>query len=232
LSFVMQRRRSFALLLTLYLVAMLAASGTALAFTAMTETVLAHWSGNDLDHKLLMESLVVCLPHLLKQRTRAATATDGRAHEHVTVAELPGGRVAFVMRPERGKFAVASQPQESQLRARLEQLAREHGLDAENIQLAPVTVEESAPRQSYYWFDQVIDADEFEEVFRWRFHGTEDAAHARPAAWSDLLSFWSAASGELYSLELETSVGTDSRRWFLVVRMEGAKASIECAQRI
>jgi hypothetical protein len=47
----------------------------------------------------------------------------------------------------------------------------------------------------------------------------------RHATWSDLLTFWE-TSKQALGLEITTSIQTDTRRWYVVVELDGDKVRV------
>lgn len=229
----MNRPKSFTLVLTLFLVSIVAATGAALSYTATTESLIMEWVANDLDHQLALDSFLVCLPQLLAE-TKPSTQRP-RGNEAVRYISMEYGRARISCRvsPESGKFHVAKHITSEQLRAELLHLARSNGLSAENIRPQPVIGGKEADRTAaYYWFDQIINPTAFEEIFRWSSPRPEGAKEPVKHTWSDLVSFWNTSQGDLLALEVETTIGSDSRRWYVIVRVAGAKTEVLCREAI
>src|SRR5512134_2415805 len=75
------QRRSFALVLTLFLVALLAATGAGMALTAAVESVLMGQVAREIEHRLAVDSFLVCLPALLREgRKRSFGPGEGAPH--------------------------------------------------------------------------------------------------------------------------------------------------------
>ena len=215
-----QHRRSFALVLTMFLVALLATTGTGLALTAAAESIMVTWTGRDLDHRLAVDSFISCLPQLRRaQPLETSAAADGSRAQRLrlTVGECElEGRI----RPENGKLQLGAARSADQSAAGLRQLAHAHGLPEENVKLLPIPPQrEGATLPSLVWFDQVIQATQFEEIFRWAFPAPSDPRSPNATertAWSDLISFWNAETESVLAIEIETRIGTDARRWYIV----------------
>ncbi|MGD2111017.1 MAG: hypothetical protein PVI86_16695 [Phycisphaerae bacterium] len=212
----MDRRTSFALVLVLFLVVLLATTGAGLALTATTESVTAAYVARDLDHRLALESFLLYLPELLERGETSpepGARSDVRRRLKLAVGDC---RVRCLITPEKEKLHLASASQD--VAARLRELARAHKLDAANIRLRPIQPrEDTETLPQFVWFDQVVEAADFEEIFRWVIPDAGDRTQAESKTWSDLISFWGTGQASALALEIQTKVEADVRRWYGVV---------------
>jgi hypothetical protein len=49
---------------------------------------------------------------------------------------------------------------------------------------------------------------------------TDEDESTRPKAWSDLVTFWDSPTEEELTLEIETRIENDVRRWYMVVALD------------
>jgi hypothetical protein len=221
----MKRRRSFALILSIFLVAMLATTGVGLALTAATESITASWVAHDLDHQLAIDSFLVLLPQFLKAPSASTPLSFLRDDKrHFSIA-LTGCHVECEVVPEKNKLHIESHSDQSM--ARLREIARSHGLPEDNIKLRPILDDDGKTRlPKFVWFDQIIQPTEFEEIFQWVFPEAGDKERVTRKTWSDLISFWSNVGESVLALEIETTIAADSRRWFVVVSTTGKNLEV------
>jgi hypothetical protein len=222
------RSRSFALVLTLYLIVLLATTGAGLAFTASVESVLAGRTADDLDHLLAIDSALTCLPLLLLEPSSRPSA-PGSSPAAVRRVEATFGpcRVTADVRREREKFSPRAGEAVDSVRARLRELARRHGLPEENVVVWPLVTPPQAPRlRAFMWFDQVVKPMGLEDVFRWRLPAEESSPSRAKKTWSELLTFWSGRSGETLSVDLQTHIENDVRRWYVVVSVQNNRFGV------
>ena len=123
----MKHRRSFALVLTIFLVALLATSGVGLALTAATESIATDWGARDLDHRLAVDSLLTCLPQLLRAQENTTTSIRPPGHPEPIVLRLSECRIQCTVRTERDKLPLGTEAALDTLIGRLRELARTHG---------------------------------------------------------------------------------------------------------
>ena len=224
----MRQHRSFALVLSIMLVVMLTTMGASIALTAASEAAMTSRVGRDLDHRLAVDSFLVCLPHLL----RALTDTDpsSQSSQRKIRLNLTFGncRVECDMKSEASKRLITNALNLEVTLTELRTLARAHNLPPDNIKLRPVVErEDTSGLPRFIWFDQVIAPTQLEEVFRLSLPpntGDSQAKERRP--WSDLVSFWKGAGDSVFSLDMETTIGDDSRRWYLIVSVRGQDVEV------
>ena len=210
------QRRGFALVLALLLVAMLATTTMSLALLTSTESLAAGAVGRDLEHRLALDSFLARLPQL---RAAAPALSEERG---VTSLELAFDdvRVTCDMRSEAGKHQPASAGGADRAASTLVQLARTHDLPVENLCALPIVARDDGRElPAFVWFDQLIAQTEFEEVFRWRMRDKEQPKPSTRKTWSDLLTFWSGQGGSVHGLEIQTQVGQEIRRWYVVAEV-------------
>ena len=216
----MKRRRAFALVLSIFLVAMLATTGVGLALTAATESITAVWVARDLDHRLAVDSFLAFLPQLLKaQPTNSpwSSIMDDKRRFSLTLGDC---HLQCEVKSEKEKLHIGSDSDQNL--GYLREIARSRGLPEDNIKLRPILHSVGKTRlPKFVWFDQIVQPTEFEEVFRWVFPELDDHDTVKRKTWSDLISFWSDAGGTVLALEMETRIACDSRRWFVVVSIIG-----------
>jgi len=218
-----ERCRSFALVIALFLVVLLATTGAGLAMTTTAESFATGWAAHDLHHRLAVDSLLECLPEVLDRGRRApSSALDSRTPPHITLA-FADVRIECDIYSERGKLLLGSNQEGTSVERALHDRAREAHLPEENIKLRPIVDSHAAggrlPR--FVWFDQFVKATQVEEAFRRRFASQAAGSEEARKTWSDLVTFWSAANA-VQTLEVETNVAGQRRRWYLVVEREGS----------
>ncbi len=226
-DFVSVHHRSFALVLTVLLVTLLVATGAGVALTAMTESTAAGWAARDLEHRLALDSLLVCLPALMQ--SESAGTSNGKIESRRRYYELSVGRCDIRSSTQSEKHKLQISKASGSVADRLQELAREHKLLAANIRSAPIVAIEDAAVPRYVWFDQLVEPTEFEEVF-WR-RPLDEVSRLDQKTWADLVSFWGGQTGESYSVDVETRIGHDARRWYLIVLIVNGKAKVvyECS---
>jgi hypothetical protein len=182
-----------------------------------TEGIQADRRLLDLQHRLTVDSFLMVMPQLL------ATDADAGGSAEMTQRTMQFGKcsVRAEVRPESRKKNVRSAADLNGLAAELRALAQSAGLRRENVQLLPIVEPDRQKLGTFSWFDQLLEQDEFEEVFRWRFRPA-DQAQPLSKCWSDLVTFWGAGTSRLLAIEMETVVGQDSRRWYVVAGLEGS----------
>jgi hypothetical protein len=220
-------RRAAVLVLTLLLLALLAAGGSALSVMGAVESVAGDRVAATLQHTLAVESLLACLPAL--RAARPLSGQDDEADAGGERLELTVGRcqVRCVIRPESVKLQLGSDPGTEDTARRLRELARAHHLPEEDVRSLPVAAQTDGPRvAALAWFDQIVQPTEIEEVFRWRFRDDVDPADVEGKTWSDLVTFWRSPSGEPLALEVETRIESDSRLWYVVVTTDGHSSTV------
>ena len=222
-------RRSFALLLTMLLVAQLAVVGSQLSMLVAAESLMVGRVASDLDHELAVDSFLVCLPSLLKQ-SQDTPGHGSAATPAVRTMELIIGRCHILCeaRSEAGKQSVTSRG--SNINSLLRELARSNGLPLESIVLRPIAHPRGKkPWPEYFCFDQIIQPHEFEEIFHWRLSSSLLAKASgltpRPT-WSDLISLWHDGTGDTYGLTCVTTIGNDRRRWYVVCSISGDETKV------
>jgi hypothetical protein len=219
-----QRKRSFILVLTLFLLTLLISTGSTLSVGALVETIACTRLAATLEHELALQSFVNVLPKLWRSRLERRTGQPS-----VTRLELSVGRCAVRcdVRPERTKLNLHKITDLNATTQRLKDLARANGLPVEQVRLRPHRNKADEPNATALaWFDQIVQPSGFEEVFHWRLLATDEDESARPKSWSDLVTFWDSTSGEALALEIETRIEDDVRHWYVVVALEGGRARI------
>ena len=217
----MRRPKSFALVMTLLLVVLLATTGAGLSLTTASERVLVAWVARELDHRLALESFLRLFPELMAHaQTESVHQSKGGS---ATLYELSFAncRVIGRARPEKGKLQLGMNSQVNV--GRLRDLARANDLPGDNIQPLPIQDNENflSPYR-FVWFDQIVAQTEFEEVFPWRIDTKADENNRR-RPWSDLVTFWPTDSGTVLGLTIWTTVDSDEREWYVIVRIRGRK---------
>gem|GEM_PF-2599050 len=211
----MTGERGFALVLALVLVAMLATTSVGLGMLVSTEAVRSASLSRDLDHKLAVDSLITLLPQLLAQE--GAAPKPGSGDDQRVICSIGRVHVACTVRPEKLKQKLTEFPAGRGVAVRLGDLARSNGLPETSIAARPILeTEETKEWPDFVWFDQIVAARGFEEVFHWRHSDQMQLAQPEKKVWSDLVTFWDAGA-RTRSLEVTTRVDADVRRWYLVV---------------
>jgi len=210
------------------LVVMLTTTGASIALTATSELIMTSWVGRDLDHRLAVDSFLVCLPHLLQAHNDPDPSSQSIQRTIRLGLTFGNCRVKCDMRSEASKRLIANVSNLEVTLAELRTMARAHNLPQDNIKLRPVVEHEDIsglPR--FIWFDQVIEPTALEEVFRLALlPNTDDSQASERRPWSDLVSFWKGAGDSLFSLDMETTIGNDSRRWYLVASVKGQDVEV------
>ncbi|MBI4716621.1 MAG: hypothetical protein HY763_02360 [Planctomycetes bacterium] len=219
--------RSFALVLSLLLLAILAATGAALAALGGSEAIRAGRASRDLDHRLAAESVLEVLPELL-QRAKSNPAAPEASSATITIRVRVGAcDVVGDVQSEAGKMRVTALAAD-EMTARLRTLAVRHGLPPEDILPRPITRgagTEGWP--SVVWFDQLVRPRRFEELFRMLPGDDRRAGLATPTTvWSDLVTFWGDGRRPVYSVHLATAIGADLRRWYAICELTGGATKV------
>lgn len=219
----MKQRRSFALVLSIMLLVMLTTTGASIALTAASESTMTSWVGRDLDHRLAVDSFLVCLPHLLQTHNDVDPSSQSNQRAIRLGLTFGNCRVKCDMRSEASKRLIANVSNLKLTLAELRTMARAHNLPPDNIKLRPVVAHrDTSDLPPFIWFDQVIEPTALEEIFRLALLPDKDDSRAtKRTPWSDLVSFWKGAGDSLFSLDMETTIGNDSRRWYLVASLQG-----------
>jgi len=182
---------------------------------ASIESVNVNWIVRSFQHRLTLDSFIITLPAMFAQAKSKPMSKEDRGYR----LEVRFGdcMATGVVRPESGKLLINANGMGSNLLQTLRALAAENGLSDKNLRLIPVIpMDRQKGIPNYVSFDQVISSTEFEEVFRWRFLDWDADAQSVRRVWSDILTFWSDSEGSLFSIELETRIRTDARRWYVV----------------
>ena len=219
------RKTGFALLMTVFLIALLTATGVGVSMTAMTENINTQRASRNLQHSLAVDSLLACLPAALEHPQPGASVGSEEPAARRVHLEIGPCRVDALVRDEAPKWQPPPGLSPEQAMGELKALASANGLAAENLRIRPI-VEENRESSSptFVWFDQFVERSGFEDVFRWDFPGP-DEEHVEPKkCWSDAVTFWGDASGEVVSIEVRTRIGDDSRQWYLVASIENDEA--------
>jgi hypothetical protein len=108
----------------------------------------------------------------------------------------------------------------------LRQIAQDNGLSPESVVLRTIAKDDpyAARLAPIQWFDQLIEQREFEEVLPWRLDRDPDVYGPGRKTWSDVISLWPGRNTK--SLLVETAIGSDSRNWFLIVRLGEAYVEV------
>lgn len=210
--------RAFALVVTLLLTAMLAATGAGLSMTICAEGVHAGRVLADLRHELALDSLLTVLPDLLAQAEQADPGESPTRKVHISAGQWQ----AHAEIHEESSKRLMNTADLGAVAYELRALAARHGLPPDNVRPMPIHETQRQKFGDFLWYDQLIAATEFEEVFRWRYRPSERFAKS-PKCWSDLVTFW---PGQALSMEVETWVGSDVRRWYAVVEIDGDKVRV------
>lgn len=225
---IMQNRhhtRSFTLVLTLFLTVMIVVSGGALALTGSVESLAALQHAAHFHHELAVGNFVACFPRLIKK----ASETSGK-HDKAIRLELSydACTIRCVVNSERAKFNLGTRIDPTAIATHLRDLARRNDLPEANVRVRPSAHELASEIGSrVFWFSQVIQPTQLEEVFHWSFPDPAEDEAPRRKTWSDIITFWKGHGSEVFSLELETHIqGSASRRWYVVVSMTNQSAEV------
>ena len=221
------QEHAFALLVSLLLVTMLAATGAGLTLFATTESIRADYVALDLDHRLAADSLLVALPKLLAQRSEGSEK-DLINRDTIRLEAVIGScHVRCAVRPESGKLYLGGRSTPDGYQENLRNLARTNGLPPENIAIRPILgTEETREWPKFLWFDQIVCPTELNEIFHWEVLTKEDEQNkSKRKTWSDLVTFWN-ARGRILALDLTTSIGTDMRRWYWVISVSEGRVEV------
>ncbi len=218
-------RRGYALVLSLFLIGLLAASSGGLAMLTATESIRSAWVARDLDHRLAVESLMACLPDLLAKPNDAPTDIENKTNERVLRLTLGDCAVMCRVTPEAGKLNMSAGSQARDASDQLRALGQTNGLPPEHVQFTPI-VDSQKTRgwPKALWFDQVVRAHDIDEMFPWPVDNPAVKPKSPKPSWSDHLSFWPAAQGQTWSLLVTTSIEADRRRWYVVATIVDGRA--------
>lgn len=225
-----RHRRSFTLLLALFLLALLAASGSGLALLTAVENLRSDWAAHELDHRLAAESLLNLLPALLERQSHSRQRQrQGSSRRRV---ELSFGhfQVVAAVTDESEKAYIDSESDLSAVRAKLRSIANSHGLNAEAIREHDgyaAAKDEGDP--GLVWFDQILVTTSVEDVFPWVDATPDDRGRSVRETWSDHITFFDDAA---YSAVIHSRIGTDTRRWYGVINVDDGKVDIVFLTRI
>lgn len=226
----MPRVHSFALVLVLFLMAMMAAGGAALGMMASTESLLCRYAASDLDHGLAVDSMIKLLPDLLPHAKEEPHATNqGQAKR----LELSVGQVEVtcLIRADSAKTSVIDGPADAAA-ATLRQIAQENGMNPEHIQPRPIVAGAAGEKtqvHDFVWFDQVIDQQDFEEILPWTIPEPGHLDNPPRKTWSDLITFW---GNDALCLFVRTSLSSDVRHWFIVLQLTDGKPKVQFRGRV
>jgi len=208
----------FALVIALLLVTLLAAASVGLGTLVSTESIVAGHIGRDLDHELAVDSVLQFVPHLADSSREFGSSAGPSVYGRTVTLALPGCEVYCVVQREAEKVQLARARPE-QLMGSLSLLARRYALPGENLNSLPIRVEPwTATLPRFVWFDQIVSRTEFEEVFHWTPILTGEVSAEEHTTWSDVVSLWGNLGAEL-GLTITTAVGSDVRRWYVVVAL-------------
>lgn len=219
-------RPGVALVLCLFLLTFVVTALSALTLLAATETVRSDHVAIDLDHELAVNSFIEVLPELMKTQGNRERRSAGDHNETVYSLAFGYSLVKCRMTENKSKMLIHTNATVPSLGSRLLSLARTNALPAEDVALRPIM---ESPETNHWprlvWFDQLIVQREFEEVFRRRpIEGDEASSDHR--SWSDLVTFWKAASATVVDLDLETRVGSSVQRCFAVVALAPGRIEV------
>ena len=215
----MESRRSFALVMTLCLLVLLATTGAALCVTGAVEATACAAMAASFEHELAVRSMVLCLPSLRRHLIQPSEQEDRTTEERYAVT-IGLCDVKCRLRSERGKVQLRSAPPSTETEQMLRRLANDNGLPAEHVRLQPTSPEPIRKELgSFAWFDQVVRTSELGEVFRWRSPEPSSDRGTSRKTWSDLVTFWSSSGAEVLSLEIETRIGNGTRSWYVIVEL-------------
>jgi hypothetical protein len=219
------QQKSFALVLAIFLVTLLVTTGAGLAITATAESVTAAYVARDLDHRLAVESFLIFLPRLLDAQQHPAQPAGGKRDKRHLELMFGNCHVRCEVAYEKGKLNLATASQETL--PRLRALARSHGLSEADIKLRPVVQTNETPKlPTFVWFDQIVQATNFEEIFHRAIPGPTDQRPAERMTWSDLISFWDVGDSTVLALEVQTTMGIDIRQWYVVVLVDAENVKV------
>jgi len=225
-----RHRRSFTLLLALFLLTLLAASGSGLAMLTAVENLRSNWAAHDLDHRLAAESLLNLLPTLLERQSHSGQRDrqeGSRRGVELTFGHL---HVSAEVTDESEKAYIDPKSDFSEVRAKLRSIARANSLNAEAIRehdRYATTNDERDP--GLVWFDQILVTTSVEDVFPW-IEPTLDAPNREAhETWSDHMTLFDDAT---YAAVIHSRIGTDTRRWYGVINVDEGKVDIAFLARI
>ena len=184
-------------------------------------------AAGDLDHRLAVDSFILFLPELLAQRDASEDRRAPSAGPRMIDAHIGTCRIAGRLHPDTGKLRPARNSNDGRFLGRLQEIARANGLPEESLIADPVLrLPETEGWPAFLWFDQLISPTTFEEIFRLYLPNPTGVEPDSRKTWSELLTFWGADRGRVVAVELQTVLGSDTRRWYLVLELSNQKARV------
>src|ERR1043166_2458757 len=165
MTFHRYRARSFTLVLTLFLAVMIVVTTGALALTGSVESLAASQHAELFEHELAVDNYVACLPQLLKTAHEASgdhpkTLRLEMSYNSCTMTGLVSS--------EGDKLNLATTTDLASLAAKLRDLAQRNGLPEASVRILPLAKEPaSAMGNRLFWFSQIVQPTQYEEVFHW-----------------------------------------------------------------
>lgn len=209
--------RGFTLVLVLFLIVLLAASGSGLAFVSATEGMRSRWLSQELDHRLIAESVIAVLPNIVTGLD--ATPSSGDSGTNRRRFELAYGdcRAVVAVVTERDKRLIDRHANPADIQRLLRSIARSHDLPPQTIREVTLAGNPASNDDvGLVWFDQIIRRQNVEDVFPWLDLVPNPRRSSQKSTWSDLITFWPSAT---HSLVMHTVIEHDIRRWYAVVKI-------------
>lgn len=214
------KRGAFALILALFLVVLLGSLVSGLAATVSTEAAVAGWSGDTLDHRLALDSFLALYPTL--QAKASASHGDKDDERGRAWMELSFARCFIRCKVMEESRKVSCGAGGESVLDQLREAGRENGLRIDGLQPLPIMEgDEFDIAQRFVWFDQLVALQEFGEVFAWPLQAG-DRNVRNVLSWSDLITFWVGVRGAV-GMQINTAIGTDVRRWYVVAVEDGER---------
>ncbi len=227
------QRSSFALLLTLIVVTALSTSTVALSLLSSTEFARSLGRAADLDHQLALQSVVRLLPELIGQTESQTRSTTDRQQHRIIEVTLGDCSITILAREESSKRQVTSGNRSQDLERSIRHLIHANGLPLDSISMAPIVNRENVTSlPQYVWFEQIIQASGFEDIFPWHRRWSSNDEKKTTVGLSDLITFWGDRSSSRWGLHVVTNIQGDRRQWFVVADINQRNSTGNIAVRV
>ena len=179
-------RSGFVLLLTVVMLALLAAALSQLVFLSGSTAVITARRNADLDHRLAVDSAIALVGRQMTAEPRwlAQLQRDGVVRETFNVGPCT---VRVTVRDDGGKFNVGAftqPPDRRLLETKLRRLERVMRLPPMKIRLQPQIATDRKQPDAYRWYDQLFDRPQAHHIFAL---SDNTLTSSRPR-WSDIVT--------------------------------------------
>lgn len=177
------QQRSFALIVTLMLVVLLATTATQLVTATSVEALRVSRGASTPAHELAVDSVLMVAAERLRNHPTVVRDLDRLGH-HVFEIHLGECHVHCRIVDDGAKFDVAAFAADGQshlLTRKLRMLSRSFGLTGTLVRLRPVVTDSDSQPRRYVWFDQLLDDPNPSALFDWTRNGQR-------VVWSDVVT--------------------------------------------